>query len=104
MARGASESFAAARSHQRLALLDAARRRICDETRAWVAKRLGGCGALRHFEDALANRLFFVAFECKEEPARDASLGDAFGLHDFDPLRPRHRSEVLGRSLDLIVR
>src|SRR5262245_60374583 len=55
---------------QRLALLEAARWHIGDEARSRVAQELGVVGLLRHFDDALADRLnaSVFTFEPQEHP------------------------------------
>ena len=98
MAHGALFGF-----RQRLALFEAAHRRVGDEAGVWVAQHFGGLRVHRHFDDALAQRLFLVALERQEQTALDARLRSRLRFHYFDPRRgPLDRAKVIGGLFDFV--
>src|SRR5262249_58316719 len=99
VAGGALHRFPAAVLRQRLALLDAADRRVSDESRARVAEDLGALRILRRLDDADADRLLLAALDRNPDAAAAHHLGHRGGLDDADPWCPWHRAEVDGGLL-----
>src|SRR3979409_1724682 len=71
--------------HQRLTFCEAAWRHVSDKPTMGIAARRP-CRILRHFDDAIADRLRATAGQRKSRSElTDISLRYGIGFHDFDP-------------------